>query len=82
MTHDDLWRVVACPRCGGSGLTNVYTASGDDYLGAGECTECANGHLYVRPSGHVFLYPGGPAAGMWRSAYAERSPLAAEAVES
>lgn len=31
-----------------------------------ECGDCGGvGRLWIRPSGHLFQYPGGPAAGIW-----------------
>lgn len=63
---DKLWRTVRCPSCGGHGLREAVE-------GAVECSECeGSGGLWIRPSGHVFQYPGGPAAGMWSKYEYER----------
>lgn len=59
---DDKWRTIPCQKCGGLGVVSVYSAF--DFEGPGECPDCINGSLWLRPSGHAFLYPGGPAAGM------------------
>jgi hypothetical protein len=60
---DDKWRICRCHSCSGHGLIPVY--SGVDFEGPGECRHCCgSGVIFVRPSGHAFQYPGGPAAGM------------------
>jgi hypothetical protein len=57
---DDKWRTTKCPNCSGCGLVDGFDAGPD------ECRDCGgSGRLWIRPSGHCFLYPGGPAAGMW-----------------
>ena len=56
---DDKWRMVGCTSCSGYGIR----AYGLDPLPE-ECSECwGKGFLYIRPQGHLFQYPGGPAAG-------------------
>jgi len=56
---DNKWRTVKCPKCGGYGVR----MRGDSL--PFECGDCNSGVLYIRPSGHTFLWPGGPATGMW-----------------
>ena len=59
---DDKWRTVECHSCR-YGLVSVY--SYNDFEGAGECDVCGgSGFLFIRPGGHIFQYPGGPANGM------------------
>ena len=71
---DNKWRTIQCPGCNGFGVIAVYSAY--DFEGPGECPECVNGTLWLRPSGHAFLYPGGPAAGMVsRETYALAAPV-------
>ena len=54
---DKKWRVAACGCCNG------LEWGGDSPR---ECTSCGGtGSVWIRPSGHVFLYPGGPALGRW-----------------
>lgn len=65
------WRTITCPRCRGYGQISVYTLGGTDFDGATECPDCACGVLWVRPSDHVFAYPGGPARGSWPGAWAK-----------
>ena len=55
---DDKWRTVKCLDCNGHGM----------YLNAGgepsECITCdMSGVNWIRPSGHMFRWPGGPALG-------------------
>lgn len=69
------WRIVPCPDCRGIGMVSHYTASGDDFLGAKECPHCSGGNIWVRPSDHIFLYPGGPAMGSWPGAYAKAEEI-------
>ena len=60
---DNKWRTCRCPSCGGHGVVSVYSAY--DFEGPGECGECGgSGSLFIRPSGHLFQWPGGPACGM------------------
>ena len=57
---DNLWRTTPCPACDGFGIFWSLPADGD-----GECLECnGSGNWWIRPSGHLFQYPGGPALGM------------------
>jgi hypothetical protein len=43
-------------------------------MGADECSDCGgDGRLWIRPTGHTFMYPGGPATGMWSVEEYERS---------
>ena len=59
---DDRWRTLPCSPCGGHGVVPVYSAF--DFEGPGECSSCGGmGRVFIRPSGHLFLWPGGPAAG-------------------
>jgi len=54
---DNLWRTMKCHCCNG------IKWGGDS---PEECDDCkGGGGIYIRPSGHAFLYPGGPALGMW-----------------
>lgn len=77
MSADVLWRTVGCPSCGGDGLVSVYSGGGSDFEGAGECRDCnGGGMLFIRPSGSLFQYPGGPAAGSWPGAYEHAHPWA------
>ena len=69
------WRTVRCPSCGGGGLVSAYTIGGTDFLGADECNRCANGDLWILPSDHTALYPGGPFAGKWPGAYKDGKPV-------
>jgi DnaJ-class molecular chaperone len=77
------WRTLPCPRCGGHGLVSVYTMGGGDFVGAGECNTCSgSGQLWIRPSGHTFSYPSGPAQGMWsKQKYLEATPVVFEVVK-
>ena len=60
---DNKWRIIDCISCWGCGIVEGF-AGVDMYLK--ECVECGgSGQLYIRPGGHVFLYPGGEARGMW-----------------
>jgi hypothetical protein len=60
---DDLWRTITCWECRGYGVVSVYSAN--DFEGPGECGTCdGSGAVFVRPGGHCFHYPGGPACGM------------------
>lgn len=57
---DDKWRIISCPCCT-NGMYWSYT-----YDEPADCRNCeGSGRLYIRPTGHLFQYPGGPAAGMW-----------------
>lgn len=69
---DDRWRIISCPTCGGHGVK----WNPESWFGVEECYECGgSGELWIRPKGHLFLYPGGPAIGMWdEKAYAEGTP--------
>lgn len=81
MSADALWRTVTCSRCDGHGLVSVYSGGGLDFEGAGECRDCGGGgRLFIRPSGRLFQYPGGPAAGSWPGAYATALPRRAASV--
>lgn len=54
---DNKWRLAPCGCCAG-------IEWGGDY--PQECRTCGGGgFVYIRPSGHVFQYPGGPALGQW-----------------
>jgi hypothetical protein len=53
---DDKWRVVKC--CCISGMKPGSLPPGE------ECDHCMGGGVYfIRPGGHTFMYPGGPATG-------------------
>jgi len=55
------WRRERCCSCGGHGLVSHYTFTGDDFLGAEECSHCAGtGVQWRTPQGRYVLYPGGP----------------------
>jgi hypothetical protein len=60
---DDRWRRVKCGCIGGM-VVGVEPP--------GEECNCWDGWLYVRPKGHLFAYPGGPALGMAGEDYYER----------
>ena len=78
MTIDAQWRTVACPGCGGGGVVAVY--SYDDFEGPGECVDCGgSGQLWIRPSGHLFEYPGGRAKGSWPGQYEHAQSYTVEA---
>jgi hypothetical protein len=72
------WRTIQCSHCRGYGVVSHYSAY--DFEGAKDCPDCeGTGQLYIRPTGHLFLYPGGPAKGMWdKKAYGRAKPLFAE----
>lgn len=60
---DDKWRITCCPSCGGGGVA-CYDL----------CIDCdGGGQLWIRPGGHCFKYPGGPAEGMWSKEEYNRS---------
>ena len=55
---DDKWRTIQCYHCDGHGM---YAGWG------GEIAEgylCSQGRIFIRPTGHLFQYPSGPARGM------------------
>lgn len=59
---DDKWRTIRCSNCGGQGMVCIY--SYEDFDGAEDCLQCnGSGQIFIRPSGHLFLYPGGKAIG-------------------
>ena len=49
---DNKWSEFQCGSCR-RGLTSWGR----------ECPYCNQGWVYIRPSGHLFAYPGGPALG-------------------
>lgn len=55
---DENWRTMTCYLCNGTGLKTGL--SRDD---AGTC-DCYQGVIWLRPKGHMFKYPGGPADGV------------------
>ena len=58
------WRTMKCWDCSGHGLVSKYTACGDDFLGADECSTCGGtGRLFYSKTGTIVLYPGGPFRG-------------------
>lgn len=66
---DTLWRAFTCPFCS-AGIKWSY---GDE--GPVEC-DCAGGVIYIRPGGHTFAWPGGPASGMWsKERYDKATPV-------
>ena len=71
---DALWRVASCGCCAG-------IKWGGDY--PRECRQCGGeGAVFIRPSGHVALYPGGPWCGMWsRTRYEQATPYRIEPEE-
>lgn len=66
---DDKWRKFDCTACNGYGMIWVGDASWD---GTADCS-CLNGWIYIRPTGHTFLYPGGPANGFYGKEYYEKA---------
>ena len=73
---DNKWRTLKCPSCGGHGVVDGYDA------GPLDCRECNSGWLFIRPKGHLFLYPGGPGMGMWSAeAYNDGEPFMSEPEE-
>ena len=57
------WRTIQCHGCGGHGVVAVYSYY--DFEGADFCDVCGGaGYVFIRPTGHLFLHPGGPACGM------------------
>jgi hypothetical protein len=57
---DDKWRTITCGICRSYGITWNPEA----WDGTEEC-DCNNGTVWLRPKGHAFSYPGGPAIGWW-----------------
>lgn len=59
---DNLWRYINCDCCAGIKWGGEYPT---------ECDECEGSGIagWVRPSNHVFKYPGGPAKGQWLGGY-------------
>lgn len=55
---DDKWRIVSCTMC----YAGTKWSFGDE--GPVECS-CSGGVVYLRPKGHAFAWPGGPAIGWW-----------------
>ena len=58
---DTKWRTVRCESCRGYGMVSDFRSG--DFEGAMECPDCSGGVVFLRPSGHAFAYPGGPALG-------------------
>lgn len=59
----DDWRVIDCYRCDGKRVIATWDVPD-------ECPVCCgNGVIWVRPTDHVFKWPGGPALGKWPGAY-------------
>lgn len=52
---DHKWRTISCNAC----IGGIKMTAGTEVV---EC-DCSGGLFYVRPSGHLFSYPGGPARG-------------------
>lgn len=72
---DNKWRSFKCSSCNGTGVVSVYSFS--DFEGPGPCNDCGEtGRIFIRPSGHTFAYPGGPATGMRsKKQYEEATPV-------
>ena len=59
---DDKWRTKICNVCYG-GVEFYSTLDGIEER---TCWCCGGyGQFFLRPSGHAFAYPGGPALGRW-----------------
>jgi hypothetical protein len=68
---DDKWRTATCGICRGYGITWNPEA----WDGTEECI-CNNGIVWLRPKGHAFAYPGGPALGWWgKEDYEKGKPM-------
>jgi hypothetical protein len=68
---DSKWRRLRCGCIGGM-IPGVEPP--------GQECNCYDGWLYVRPSGHAFAYPGGPALGsVGHDDYERATPLEATA---
>ena len=63
---DDRWRIIPCYSC-----IRGLTYQGD------ECPKChGSERIWIRPGGHCFAWPGGPARGMMsEEAYANAFPV-------
>ncbi len=61
------WRIVYCGCCAGLEWGGEYPR---------ECHQCGGqGRVFVLPSGHAALYPGGPFLGSgWQNDYAKGEP--------
>jgi hypothetical protein len=66
---DDKWRKFSCTICRGYGLLDSPMA----WFGFTECGNCNEGTVWIRPKGHAFQYPGGPACGMWGPEYYDKA---------
>jgi hypothetical protein len=63
---DNKWRTRRCDTCRGFGVVSDYGYFGLDFYGAKDCPTCGgSGAIWLRPSGHAFRWPGGPALGMY-----------------
>ena len=62
MASDDKWRYIKCDCCAGTMWGGEYPT---------ECSDCEGSGVeaWIRPSGHMFKYPGGPAKGCWPDGY-------------
>ena len=58
---DGKWRTFTCRICRGYGMIGNPEA----WYGYDDCDNCNYGTVWIRPKGHAFQYPGGPACGMW-----------------
>ena len=55
MAIDDKWRVISCVCYAGLRMGRDEPT---------ECTDCnGSARIFIRPSGHLFAWPGGPAVG-------------------
>jgi hypothetical protein len=67
---DNKWRVLSC-WCGGGFIWSYASESAEEHDACG-----GTGKIYIRPKGHTFQYPGGPASGrMTKEDYEEATPL-------
>lgn len=69
---DNKWRTISC-GCDGGIEWRLTLGGYYDYT----CSGCkGSGTIYLRPSGHAFSYPGGPAVGSYTSvAYETAEPV-------
>ncbi len=71
MSVDDKWRHMNCGCCAG------LEWGGEEPRECGRCD--GSGMLFIRPTGHLFTYPGGSALGLASpEEYAKATPLTRE----
>ena len=63
------WKSFRCGSCRGTGMVSVYSQF--DFLGAGDCSACNNGEVWVSEHDRLAQWPGGPFLGSWPGKYAE-----------